>query len=76
VFEDDDNVRDLWDNSHQEGDIRVSKDALHNDLVLNFGEKFVGQSWVKDLLYSNRRSVEVASVDNRETTLSDLFCNF
>jgi len=38
VFEDDNDVRNGRHHTHDESNIGVSKDTLHNDFILNFSE--------------------------------------
>jgi len=73
VFEHNHDVRDLRNDAHEKSDVRVSKNTLHNDLVLDFGEKLVGESWVEDLFYGDRSPVEEPLVNDREPALPDLF---
>ena len=52
-----DDVRDLGHHSHQECDVRVSQDALHDDLILDLVQELISQSRVKDLLDRDWRSI-------------------
>jgi hypothetical protein len=49
---------------------------LHHYFVLNFCQKFVGKSRVKNLFYRDGGAIEETSMDNRKTALADLFCYF
>ena len=47
VFEDDDDVGNFGDDAHEEDDVRVTEDALHDDFVLDFVEEVVSETRVE-----------------------------
>lgn len=73
MFEHNHDVRDLRNDAHEKSDVRVSKNTLHNDLVLDFSEELVGESWIEYLFYGDRSPVEETLVNDRKPTLPDLF---
>ena len=73
VLKDNDDFRDRWHNSHQQSDVWVPQDALHNYLVLNLLEQIFSDVRVKNLLYGYWCSVELTFVYYRKTSLTDLF---
>lgn len=75
-FENDVNVWNFRDNTHQHGNVWVSKDALHHNFVLNFLQELVCYSWVDDFLDGDWGAIEFTIVDDRETTLAYLISNF
>ena len=69
-------VWNLWDDTHKHNYVRMSKDALHYDFVLNFLKKLICDSWIDDFLDGYRSTIKFTSMDDRETTLADLFSKF
>ena len=69
-------VWNLWDDTHKHSNVRMSKDTLHYDFVLNFLKKLICDSWIDDFLDSYRSTIKFTSMDDRETTLTDLFSKF
>ena len=59
--------------AHEQGDIRVPKDALHNYLVLDFLQQLFCDVWIKDFLDSHRCSVEFTLVYYGKTSLANFF---
>ena len=57
-------IWNLWDNTHKHGNVRMSKDALHYDFVLNFLEELICYSWVYDFLDGNWGTIKFTSMDN------------
>lgn len=65
-------VRNVWHDSHEQHDVRVSEYALHNDFILNFSKKIVSHLRVENLLNSDGSAVESSFVNHGEATLADL----
>jgi len=57
-------IGDFRDDTHEDGDIRVSQDALHNNFVLDLLKEFICESWVEDFFDGNGGSIEFAFMDN------------
>lgn len=57
---------------HQQCDVRVPQNALHNNFVLDFGQQLVRDVRVKNFLDGHWRPVQEALVDHREAALADL----
>ena len=54
----------------------MSKDALHYDFVLDFLKKLICNSWVNNFLDGNWSTIKFTGMDDRETTLTNLFSKF
>jgi hypothetical protein len=73
VLKHDHDVLSLRHDSHKKHDVRVTQNALHDDLVLDFLKKLFRHSGIENFLDSNGSSMQKASMDRREATLTDLF---
>lgn len=71
-----DNVRDRGTATHEQGNVGVSQNALHHDFILNLGQEFVRDVGVENFLNCDRRAIQQALVDDRETTLAYLLSQF
>ena len=69
-------IRNFGDNSHQDGDVGMSQDGLHDDLVLDFLKELVCQSRVEDLLDGHGGTVKLALVNHTEAALANLLTEF
>jgi hypothetical protein len=61
--------------AHEQSDVWVSKNALHHNFVLYFRQKLIGDVGVKNFLDSHWSSIELALMNHRESTLTDLLAN-
>tara|TARA_B110000285_G_scaffold221066_1_gene273535 strand:+ start:550 stop:933 length:384 start_codon:yes stop_codon:yes gene_type:complete len=79
LFDELENYVDVWnlgDDTHKHGNVRMSKDALHYDFVLDFLKKLICNSWVNNFLDGNWSTIKFTGMDDRETTLTNLFSKF
>lgn len=66
-------IRDLRHDSHEHNNVGMPQNTLHHDLILNFLEEVVRYLRVKYLLNSTRRVIERSFVNDRESSLANLF---
>ena len=64
IFKNDDDVWNLWHDTHEEANVWMSQDALHDNLVLDLLQKSVCDVRVKDFLDSYRSSITIAFVND------------
>jgi len=58
---------DVWDcraASHEEGDVRVSQNALHHDFILDLSQQLVSDVRVENFLDCNRGAIEETLMDD------------
>ena len=72
---DNDNVGNRGTATHEQGNVRVSKNALHHNFILNLGQKLVRDVRVKDFFNGDWSAIEKALVNHRETSLTNLLRN-
>jgi hypothetical protein len=69
-------IRNFRNNTHQDCDIRMSQDRLHNNLILDFLKEFVCKSRVKNLLDGDGGAVQFSLVYDTEATLGNFLAEF
>ena len=62
VLEDDVDIRDLWNDTHQQHDVRMAQYTLHDYLVLNFLKQVISQPRVENLFNGDWRAVQSSDV--------------
>jgi hypothetical protein len=69
-------IRNFWNNTHQNGDVGMSQYRLHNNLVLDFLKKLICKSRIEDLFDSDRCAIQFSLVNNTETALGNFLTEF
>ena len=70
---DDDDVGDRRAAPHQQSDVRVPENALHDNLILYFGQELIRNTWVENFLDRHWCAVEHSFVNCGESALTNLF---